>query len=294
MANENSRGTIALAVAATLVVAGLGGYFVGSSMQRPGPDAEVVATVNGDRITRMEVHQRLMAYYGKETVDDMILTRLVEQEAAKAGVAVTDAEVEAEVAATKAAYGGDLYFSLALRQYGLTEAQFRDALRRDMTATRVLRQELQPDDAALRAYFDEMQGSDETRRIKVRHILVDTEEEASEIRALLDGGADFAALAEAESKDTVSAARGGDLGLIARGDTVPEFEAAAFALGDGEISAPVQSPYGWHIIQVSLLDFEQEKETIREQYLSEKVSERLGSWYTELREGAQITNTLSE
>ncbi|MFO7275104.1 MAG: peptidylprolyl isomerase [Bacillota bacterium] len=293
MASENNRATMALAVAVTLVVAGLGGYFVGSSTQRPGADAEVIATVNGDRITRAEVHDKLMAYYGAGVVDDMILTRLVDQEAAKAGVTVTDAEVEEKFAATKAAYGGDLNFAWALSQYGLTEAQFRDMLRRDMVATRVLRQQLQPDDATLRAYFDEMQSSDETRKIKVRHILVETEEKANEIRAQLNAGADFAELAKAESKDTASAAQGGDLGLIGKGDTVAEFEAAAFALGDGEISAPVQSQYGWHVIQAYHLDFEREKEAIREQYLNEKVSERLGTWYSELREKAQITNSLA-
>ncbi|MBY6275130.1 peptidylprolyl isomerase, partial [Symbiobacterium thermophilum] len=117
---------------------------------------------------------------------------------------------------------------------------------------------------------------------------------ANEIKARLDAGADFAQLAQAESKDTASAAKGGDLGLIGKGDTVSEFEAAAFALSDGEISAPVQSTYGWHIIQAYQLHFEQEKQTILEQYLNEKVSARLGTWYSELRENAQITNTLAQ
>jgi foldase protein PrsA len=294
LANGNNRATLALAVAATLVVAGIGGYFVGSSLQRPGAGsaADVVATVNGDAITRDEVHQKLMTYYGADVVDDMILTRLVDQEASKAGVTVTDAEVEEQVQATKAAYGGDMYFAWALSQYGLSEAQFRDMLGRDLVATAVLRQQLQPDDATLRAYFDEMQGSDETRKIKVRHILVDTQEKADEIRTQLEAGADFAQLAQAESKDAASAAQGGDLGLIGKGDTVAEFEEAAFALGDGEISAPVQSTYGWHIIQAYQLDFERDKETLRARYLDEKVSERLGTWYSELRENAQITNTL--
>ena len=156
----------------------------------------------------------------------------------------------------------------------------------------MLRQQLQPDDAALKAYFDEMQSAEQTRQIKVRHILVDTEEKANEIKARLDAGADFAQLAQAESKDTASAAKGGDLGLIGKGDTVSEFEAAAFALSDGEISAPVQSTYGWHIIQATCCTLSRRKQTILEQYLNEKVSARLGTWYSELRENAQITNTL--
>lgn len=70
------------------------------------------------------------------------------------------------------------------------------------------------------------------------------------IKALLDAGADFAKLAEAESDDPASAVRGGDLGLIGRGEFVPEFETAAFALNDGEISGIVQTQFGFHIIQM--------------------------------------------
>ena len=70
------------------------------------------------------------------------------------------------------------------------------------------------------------------------------------IKALLDAGADFAKLAETESDDPASAVRGGDLGLIGRGEFVPEFETAAFALNDGEISGIVQTQFGFHIIQM--------------------------------------------
>ena len=73
---------------------------------------------------------------------------------------------------------------------------------------------------------------------------------ANEVRAKLAGGADFAAVAKAESDDTGSAAQGGDLGEFRRGMMVPPFEQSAFSLKVGDISQPVKSPFGYHIIVV--------------------------------------------
>jgi len=86
--------------------------------------------------------------------------------------------------------------------------------------------------------------------IRASHILVSDEAEANEIKAELDGGADFATIAQEKSIDP-GAANGGDLGFFGKGMMVAPFEAAAFALTDiGEISAPVQSQFGWHIIRL--------------------------------------------
>jgi peptidyl-prolyl cis-trans isomerase C len=86
--------------------------------------------------------------------------------------------------------------------------------------------------------------------IRASHILVASEEEANAIKAELDGGADFAAIAKEKSIDP-GAANGGDLGFFGKGMMVAPFETAAFALTDiGQISAPVQSQFGWHIIKL--------------------------------------------
>lgn len=86
--------------------------------------------------------------------------------------------------------------------------------------------------------------------IRASHILVETEEKANELKAELDGGADFATLAKENSIDP-GAANGGDLGFFGKGMMVAPFETAAFALTDvGQISAPVQSQFGWHIIKL--------------------------------------------
>jgi peptidyl-prolyl cis-trans isomerase C len=86
--------------------------------------------------------------------------------------------------------------------------------------------------------------------IRASHILVATEEEANAVKAELDGGADFATLAKEKSTDP-GAANGGDLGFFGKGMMVAPFEEAAFALTEvGQVSAPVQSQFGWHVIRL--------------------------------------------
>ena len=86
--------------------------------------------------------------------------------------------------------------------------------------------------------------------VRARHILVPTEEEANAIAADLAKGADFATLAKEQSTDQGTGANGGELGWFIAEEMVPPFSAAAFALEPGGISAPVQSEFGWHIIEV--------------------------------------------
>ncbi|WP_332691082.1 peptidylprolyl isomerase [Devosia sp.] len=104
---------------------------------------------------------------------------------------------------------------------------------------------------AVRADYDafvaEFVPADE---IRASHVLVPTEEEANAVKAELDGGADFATVAKEKSIDP-GAANGGDLGFFGKGMMVAPFEAAAFALTDiGQVSAPVESQFGWHVIRL--------------------------------------------
>jgi len=85
---------------------------------------------------------------------------------------------------------------------------------------------------------------------RARHILVETEDEAKEVIERLNAGEDFAALAEELSLDTGSAVDGGDLGFAPRGRYVPEFDEAVSTLPIGQVSEPIESQFGWHVIEV--------------------------------------------
>ncbi|MCE2748666.1 MAG: peptidylprolyl isomerase [Rhodobacter sp.] len=103
-------------------------------------------------------------------------------------------------------------------------------------------------DATIQAAYDaKYKGAAPVTEYRASHILVETEEQAKDLKAQLDGGADFAGLAKANSTDG-SAAGGGDLGWFSPGMMVKPFEDAVISLQPGQISAPVQTQFGWHLI----------------------------------------------
>jgi peptidyl-prolyl cis-trans isomerase C len=107
----------------------------------------------------------------------------------------------------------------------------------------------QTDSAEHQVYDEAVKQAKPEEEVHARHILVPTEDEAKAILAQLKGGADFAVLAKEKSKDP-GAADGGDLGYFTKGQMVPEFSEAAFKLGKGQLSDPVKTSFGWHIIKV--------------------------------------------
>jgi peptidyl-prolyl cis-trans isomerase C len=105
------------------------------------------------------------------------------------------------------------------------------------------------DAAEHQVYDDAVKQVKSEQEVHARHILVPTEDEAKAILAQLKGGADFAALAKEKSKDP-GAAEGGDLGYFTKEQMVPEFAEVAFKLDKGQLSDPVKTQFGWHIIKV--------------------------------------------
>jgi peptidyl-prolyl cis-trans isomerase SurA len=142
---------------------------------------------------------------------------------------------------------------------------------------------------------------------RVRHILVRPKEGASDaevrerlarMRERIVAGSDFAELARANSEDA-TAAKGGDLGWVAPGDTVPEFERAMNALRDGEVSAPVQSPFGWHLLQVmerrnEELSEDRKKLAARQTVRARKADDAYQEWLRQTRDRAFVENRLEE
>jgi peptidyl-prolyl cis-trans isomerase C len=136
-----------------------------------------------------------------------------------------------------------------------------------------------PDEDAKKIYDTKIAGMKPEEEIHARHILVATEAEAKEVKERLMKGEDFATVAKEKSKDP--SAEGGDLGFFSRGQMLKPFEDAAFALKVGEISDPVQTQFGWHIIKVEekrtrpLPTFDQVKDTIISQLTSQKAKDTL-------------------
>ncbi|QYK41772.1 MAG: peptidylprolyl isomerase [Paracoccaceae bacterium] len=107
-------------------------------------------------------------------------------------------------------------------------------------------------DAALQAAYDaRFKDAAPQTEYNAAHILVDTQEKAAELKSQIDGGADFAELARANSTDPGSGPRGGDLGWFGLGQMVKPFEDAVVALTPGAVSDPVQSQFGWHVIRLA-------------------------------------------
>src|SRR5262249_4089514 len=105
------------------------------------------------------------------------------------------------------------------------------------------------DEALQQTYDEAVKSVGAQEEVRARHILVDTEDEAKAILEQLKGGADFATLAKEKSKDP-GAAEGGDLGYFTKDQMVPEFADVAFKMYPGQLSNPVKTQFGWHVIKV--------------------------------------------
>lgn len=213
--------------------------------------ADPVALVNGEPITRAEFLTTLEQVAGAQILDRLITLRLLLQ-ANQREKLVPPAAVDQEFAAIKGQFPSEDEFAAALKNNGLTEETLRQQVEAKLVLDQLAVKGVSVSEEEIAQYFKE--HSEELGRpeeVRASHILVATEDEAKQIVAALAGGADFAQLAAEKSQDPGSKERGGDLGFFTRGEMIPEFEEAAFATKPGELSAPVQSQFGWHVIKVA-------------------------------------------
>ena len=189
-----------------------------------------------------------------QAIEFLVQGAVFEQEAERLGVGITDKKLDSTIAAMRSQnYGGsEKKLEAAIAKQGLTLAQFRNeeriqlaesALQTKITST------AQVSDAQARAYWAKHRSDYRTPASRsVRHILVAKKSLADMLYRKLQGGASFTALVGKYSTDTGSKPTGGKL-TDTKGSFVPQFEQVAFALKTNEISKPVHSQYGWHIIQ---------------------------------------------
>jgi len=226
----------------------------------------------------------------RQALDGIVIQRLVEVEARKCGTPcrVTASEVDAELKRIRDQQfqGSQRRLQEYLDQAKLTLDDARRIVRLNLQEPKLfakVTRGIRFTEADARRYYDENRSQFRVPAGRTaRHILVKTKAEAEAIRARVTD-ANFAQIARRESLDPGSAKQGGDLGQIQRGQLVPEFEQVAFALRDGEISQPVQTQFGWHIIQVHVTParttpFAEAKNQIIQSQLQQRRNEAFSAW----------------
>lgn len=201
-------------------------------------DSVIVSSEVGD-ITKADLYEEMKTSIGDQAIQIMMIEKVLAEE-----YEVTDKEVQAEIDRSKEEMGEN--YEAFLAQNNQTEESYEKVIRLNLLQEKALTDGVEVTDEEIQAHYDR-QGTE----VNARHILVADAETAATVKEELDAGGDFAALAEEYSTDPGSAANGGSLDWFGAGAMVPEFEEAAFALEIDEISEPVQSQHGFHIIQVT-------------------------------------------
>jgi peptidyl-prolyl cis-trans isomerase C len=292
------------------------------------PDGEPVAVVNGtalsnerfnDAVARNEMQMRRQSQGApiSETqlndmksniLEGMINEELLYQKAQERGISASESEVEQQIQQYKGQYGEE-GFASALANAGMNEEQLRSEISRSLTIQNLLEEEVTSgidvtDEEARQFYEENTQMFEESQSVKASHILIDTRDaetdeakaeargRAEDLLEQLEGGADFAELAR-EYSEGPSAQNGGSLPQFSRGEMVPPFEEAAFALEPGEISDVVETRFGFHIIRVEekseggATPYEEVEPQIVQYLEQQKQQEAVQAYLDELKEAPE-------
>jgi parvulin-like peptidyl-prolyl isomerase len=288
-----------------LVAAGCGG----TSTAALGPDD--VAVVGSKEVTK-EQFQAIMAR-GKKSYDaqkrpfpkpgtteyeqlkGQAVTFLIQraefaQEAENFGIEITDEKVDKRIEQLKKQFYGGSHerYQKTLKEQGLTEEQAEEEVRAQLISEELFKkvtEDVQVSQEEIRSYYNSHKTQYEQPQSRdVRHILVQKKALANQLYSQLRSGGNFAALAKRYSKDPGSASNGGKL-TVSKGQTVPEFDKETFELKKNEISRPVKTQYGYHIIQ-ALSDVKPAQKTplskvddsIKQQLEQQQKNESMTKW----------------
>lgn len=227
-----------------------------------------------------------------------------EVKADELGVDVSDEAVDKRIEEYKKERhkGSDKKFQEELKQQGLTEDQARDIIRANLIQEAIYNKvtaNVKVEDKDLRTYYDKNKsqyGTPETRL--VRHVLVKKQDLADQLyNQLKEDGADWAGIAKRYSQDPGSKNKGGRY-TATKGQVVPEFEKAVWSMKTNEVSRPVKTQYGYHIIQAlepikkgTTTPFPQVKEAIRQQLIQDKKNKEMESWVEDMRKDLEDKTT---
>lgn len=234
-------------------------------------DDEVVASTDAGDITKEEFYDELKDRNGEAVLEELVTIKVLEDK-----YEVTDSQVEDEIDNMKNEFGSDEEFeSMVQQQFGDEEA-LKDLVYVGMLQEAAISEDMDITDEDLKEYYDQ-----KNTEVKAQHILVDDEETANEVKKKLDDGEKFEDLVAEYSTDEASAESDGDLGYFSAGDMIPEFEEVAFSMESGDISDPVQSQFGYHIIKVndvrekeeSIGDFDELKDELKSELVLQQANQ---------------------
>lgn len=268
--------------------------------------AGVAASVDGENIP-MEEYEReywtqrnyIVKQYGEnylsenvvqgqdKTVDvalkEMVLKNLeqikmIGQEAKDAGIEIKDEDVNEVLDNMKKQYGGQEAFQKALDSEGMTEEYLKNNIKNSILMEKYsahLQDTIKVKDEDVEKYYKKHKN--ELTQVDASHILVKSEDMAKKVKQELDGGAKFEDLAKKYSIDTSNKDNGGSLGYFGKGQMVKEFEDKVFSMKKGEVSDPVKTQFGYHIIKVNDMkdSLEDVKDDLKAQVKSEKIQENM-------------------
>ncbi|MBM7691022.1 foldase protein PrsA [Peribacillus deserti] len=279
----------------TVVMGGVVAFGAGCS------DSEKAATVNGEEITKQEVYNKLYEQNGSAMLDSLITEKIVNLESAKKKVKVSDKEVDEEVKKLQESYGGEDALTQQLTSAGLT----LDDVKSDLTVNLKIKKLMEPDikitEKEMKEYFETNKASYAVaEQVKASHILVETKAKADEVKKKLDAGESFKDLAKEYSTEDATKDKGGDLGYFAKGEMTAAFEKAAFSMKEGEVSDPVKTEFGYHIIKVvdkkaaKPAVYEENKKAIKAAIIDQKTQDTYSDWMEKTKEKYKVKNYLEK
>lgn len=232
-----------------------------------GDNSEVVAETSGGNVTKEEFYQEL-----KERHGDAVLKELVTVEVLSNKYDVTEEQIDKEVQNVKDQLGEK--FDSVLQQQGFKDEEaFRKMIRVSLLQEAAVAEDMNIKEKELKQQYEQMKTE-----IQAQHILVKDEATAKEVKQKLKNGGDFVKLAKDYSTDKSNAGDGGKLGYFSTGKMAPAFEEAAYSLKVGEISDPVKTTHGFHIIKVTdkrekedIGSFEENKDKVRRNIINQRM-----------------------
>lgn len=239
--------------------------------------SSVVATYAGKTVSREQVLNRVSKNYFEECIDAMIYKDIVLALAKEYNLSASELDLKTYKHHKKEEYGTQASFNQMLSDAGLSEAQFDESCETQYLSQKI-RKVIEKQMSVTNSEAYDRYQSDSTfyDQIRARHIVVKTKQEADSIRRRLFNGESFVTLALTYSTDSDTASKGGDLGYFDTYGRTPVFSKVAFMLKVGEVSKPVETHEGFHLIECMdrRVGFKYGKEAVVKAILDDRVTER--------------------